>query len=131
MLFARGLSIYRCCWRHATCKGCPPDAEDMAWKLFRFFICPGSPFQCSISRRRLKELMQGLAEPNVDMFKMVEKSCHRVIRNIYSAYSFTKEFQNLPEIIRQKRQERMREVQLQSTNTQSRSLCQPWKAFNM
>lgn len=103
----------------------------MAWKLFRYFICPGSPFEISMSRWRCKELMLALADPTVDMFQGLERSCHKLIRDMYSAYTFTKEFQIVLETIRKKKKERLKEIQLESSISHAKhSTCFPWANKN-
>jgi hypothetical protein len=123
--YARAMSIFKCHWKHAdpSIKGCPPEAEEMAWLLFRFFICPGSPFEVSMKRARCKEIMQGLADPKPDMFFILERSCHKVIRDMYSVYSFTPQFALLPEIIRKKRGEM---VLMSPTQNERRASGAPW-----
>ena len=75
----------------------PPEAEDQAWKIFRFFIIPGSAFFVGgLSDLNRKDIMRKLSHPEPDMFISVEKAIYRLLRDQYNSYSFTKEFTELP-----------------------------------
>ena len=101
VLFGRALSIFRCLWAHKdpSIVGCPPEAKDMAWIIFRYFICPGAPFEISLTYRRRKDMMQLLADPQASMFAVIEKSVFKVLRAMYSTYSFTPRFEELIPLI--------------------------------
>ena len=113
VLFGRALSIFRCLWAHKdpSIVGCPPEAKDMAWIIFRYFICPGAPFEISLTYRRRKDMMQLLAEPEQKMFAVIEKSVFKVLRDIYSTFSFTPKFKDIiPIILEVKENERLIEL---------------------
>jgi hypothetical protein len=118
--FARALSIYSCHWKHASpdTVGCPPEAEEMAWVIFRFYTCPGSPFEITMSDRRRKEMMQALANPVPNMFKIVGKSTHRVLRNMYSEYSFSNAFAMIPETIKAAKSKIQKESEISQESSQ-------------
>jgi hypothetical protein len=75
----------------------PLEAEEMAWKIFRFFIAPGSAFGVSgLSEISRKDIILKLVHPEADMFVTVEKSMYQLVRDQYTSFSFTNEFTELP-----------------------------------
>ena len=124
---ARAISIFKCYFSHAdpailATGKVPPAAEDQAWLLFRFFIAPGSTYEVSgLSMRRRKEIMHKLAHPEPEMFLQIEKSIHRLVRNQYVNFSFTKEFRSIPATIVDSAFERMTGAKRPATMTTSRS----------
>jgi hypothetical protein len=99
---ARAISIFKCLFAHADpallkSGKVPPEAEDQAWLIFRFFIAPGSAFEVSgLSLRRRKDIMLKMARPEPEMFSRVENSVHRLVRNQYIAFSTTNRFREIP-----------------------------------
>ena len=101
---ARAIAIYRAMYSSADeaiikAGKVPPDAENHAWLIFRFFICPNSIYECGMNQHRCKDIMHNLAHPTKDMFSSLEKSVHRLIRNQYVNFSFTREFRAIPAAI--------------------------------
>ena len=48
-----------------------PEAEDMGWLIFKYFICPGSAYDIGVSLPRRKDIMHFLARPEVIMFDKI------------------------------------------------------------
>lgn len=82
----------------------PPEADEQAWFIFRYFIAQGAPFEFSfLTARRRKDIMLKLAHPEPNMFLDLEKSVFRLVRDQYVNYSFTPDFEILmAEIIKTK-----------------------------
>jgi hypothetical protein len=101
---ARAISIFKCLFAHSNSTGIPPEAEDQAWLIFRFFIAPGSAYEVSgLSYLRRKQITLKLAHPEPDMFKALEKSIYRLVRDQYLTFSSTKSFREIPDkILKQK-----------------------------
>eukprot|EP01035_Chromulina_nebulosa_P019099 gene19099-24929_t len=47
---------------------CPPDAQELAWFVFRYFILPNSVYEISLSHRKRKDIMESLANPDYHLF---------------------------------------------------------------
>ena len=128
---ARAISMFKCYFSHAdpvilAAGKVPPAAEDQAWLLFRFFIAPGSTYEVSgLSMRRRKEIMHKLAHPEPEMFLQIEKSIHRLVRNQYVNFSFTKEFRAIPSIIVDSAFDNAQEVRRPAATTASASRSAP------
>ena len=103
----------------------PSDAEEQAWLIFRFFICPNSPFECGMNPHRRKDIMHNLAHPTKDMFSSLENSVHRLIRNQYANFSFTREFSSLPRVIIANKHEQLEEKSKQSKTHQKSDIRDP------
>jgi hypothetical protein len=102
---ARAISIFKCHYKGHT--KCPLPAEDMAWIVFRYFAAPGSVYEVSLSHRRRKEMMQGLAEPNVPMFDNIQESAFQMLRVHWKTFSHTPIFQTFPDKIKEEKQKKL------------------------
>lgn len=102
---ARAISIFKCHYKGHT--KCPLPAEDMAWIVFRYFAAPGSVYEVSLSHRRRKEMMQGLAEPNVPMFDNIQESAFQMLRVHWKNFSYTPIFQTFPDKIKEAKQKQL------------------------
>ena len=77
------------------------EANDQAWFIFRYFIIPDSVFAVSgVMPLRMKGIMRDLAHPHPKMFEHEQLEMHRFIQNQYINFSFTKEFENIPFMIK-------------------------------
>lgn len=94
ILCARAISIFKCHFKNQN--DCPPSAEEMMWKIFRYFAAPGSAYEISLSFRRRKMLMQHLAVPTFDMFDTIEESIHQILRVHWGNFAETQAFKSLP-----------------------------------
>ena len=79
----------------------PPEADDIAWIIYRFFVIVGSPFVVhNLTDIQRKEIMRKLAHPDPDMFNVLEKAIYRRVRcELYAAYAESEEFERLPDVV--------------------------------
>ena len=77
-----------------------PEAEDMGWTIFKFFICPGSAYDIGLSFPRRKDIMHYLARPIVTMFDAANNLAKKVLFQKWIDYKATKEFETLPNTIK-------------------------------
>lgn len=78
--------------------------ENNFWlQLFIFFHGLGSAYEVSVSHRRRKQVMQGLAKPHVHLFERVEKSCTSALKSHYENYLRTPQYKKLPDVVRAER----------------------------
>mmetsp|Transcript_19083 Transcript_19083/g.17313 ORF Transcript_19083/g.17313 Transcript_19083/m.17313 type:complete len:474 (+) Transcript_19083:170-1591(+) len=79
---------------------CPPDAQELAWSILRYFILPNSVYEISLSHRKRKDIMESLANPDYHLFDKVVKSVIGALRGNYDSYIRSDYFKNLITVIK-------------------------------
>lgn len=96
----------------------PKGADDLAWKIYAFFIAPGSAFEVSVSDRRRKQIMTQMASPTEDMFNRLQEQTYTSIGHLLDRFYESKYFTTLPDVIREEqRLEKSRAMQLKKKPT--------------
>ena len=75
--------------------------DDAAWKIYSYFVAPGSAYEVSVSSRRRKEIQQQLASPTIDMFDKLQEQTYTAIGHHLDRFYTSNFFQSLPDVIRQ------------------------------
>ena len=76
--------------------------NDFGWRVYNYFIAPGSAFEVCISIRQSKDIMWKLAIPTADMFDKAEQSALVTLRDHFNAFKRSKWFPVLIEKAQQK-----------------------------
>ncbi|RYG65828.1 hypothetical protein EON64_11105, partial [archaeon] len=74
---------------------------EYAHTVYKFFVCPGSAYNISLSHTHLKEVMRTLATPHPSMFAQVEVSATSALRTHYDMYVLTREYAGLCRVVLQ------------------------------
>eukprot|EP01031_Cornospumella_fuschlensis_P035273 gene35273-42738_t len=74
---------------------------EYAHTVYKFFVCPGSAYNVSLSHTHLKEVMRALATPHPAMFSQVEVSALSALRTHFDMYVLTREYAGLCRVVLQ------------------------------
>lgn len=109
LLCARAIEVFRTMWETRTntttapappnSKKATPEIEDMAWLVYSYFIAPGAVFEVSVSHKRRKQVMQGLAAPSKQMFYRIDQGVNNALKLHFENYLKSPNFAELPQII--------------------------------
>ena len=101
-----------------------PSIDDAAWKIYSYFVAPGSAFEVSVSSRRRKEIQQQLAAPTIDMFDRLQDQTYTAIGHHLDRFYGSNFFLLLPDVIRQEQiDQALRREMRQKMNHGNRNIC--------
>jgi len=113
LLFLRLLQIFEKLWESDAGNNdeldpnyFPPGADELAWKIYCYFIAASSAFEMSIKSSARKQIMQSLASPHARMFKSEEKGAIDQLEHHYRNYFSSDIFRELPDVILEERKAR-------------------------
>lgn len=75
-------------------------AKEEAWKIFRYFVAPGSAFEVSLYSLHKKEVMLALAMPNIHMFDELKKSATTMLTVNFNTFRGTDDYRQLATAIK-------------------------------
>lgn len=76
-----------------------PQAYEMGWTIYKYFIAEDSSYEVSLSSRRRKEVCRELAKPNKNTFDKLEKSCMAVVKGYFLEFKTTKQFKDMAQTV--------------------------------
>lgn len=113
LLFLRLLQVFDKLWESEEYAGhklepnyFPPGADELAWKIYCYFIAASSAFEMSIKSSARRQIMQSLACPHARMFKSEEKGAIEQLEHHYRNYFSSDVFKDLPDVIVEERKAR-------------------------
>jgi hypothetical protein len=81
------------------------EASRQAWKVYQFFVAPGSAYEVSIHYLHRKDVMLSMAKPRVDMFEQIKRSGMTMLRTNFEEYKKTANYGGLSKFMREKKEE--------------------------
>lgn len=75
------------------------EAEQQAWKIYKSFIAPMSPFEISLNYLDRKDIMLRMSSPNLVIFESAKKSAYNALRCNYEQYKQTTSYQRLGHVL--------------------------------
>jgi hypothetical protein len=96
------------------------DASRQAWKIYQFFVAPGSAFEVSIHYLHRKEVMLSMAKPRQGMFSHIKRSAMTMLRTNFEAYKKTSDYAGLS-IFMRKMKEEIESARIQTEKATSNS----------
>ena len=79
------------------------EATDCAWKIFRYFIANGAPYEVSLHSKHKKEIMISLAKVCLEMFDELKKSIMPVLSVNFNSYKSTDSYRCLWKLMKQEK----------------------------
>jgi hypothetical protein len=73
--------------------------RESAWTIYLYFVAPGSPFEVSVSHARRREIMYGLAEPSVELFKAAELTSFDALQANFATFKLTPAFRDVQKTV--------------------------------
>mmetsp|Transcript_154 Transcript_154/g.187 ORF Transcript_154/g.187 Transcript_154/m.187 type:complete len:406 (-) Transcript_154:754-1971(-) len=75
-------------------------AGRQAWKIYQYFVAPGSAFEVSIHHIHRKYVMLGLAVPKKGMFHHIRRSVYETLKGFFKAFMQTDTYCSLGQMMR-------------------------------
>ncbi len=86
-------------------------SEEDAWKIYKYFIAPKSPYEISVRGDIRKLIELDLASPKYETFDEVAKSVQLALRLEFAEFKMTKSYMDLSRVARQECIERNQKIQ--------------------
>jgi len=68
------------------------QAEEWAWRIYKFFIAPYSAYEISVSDKTRRDVMRQLADPKRDIFDTLERTTMDMLRVHFNNFRGKKEY---------------------------------------
>jgi hypothetical protein len=69
--------------------------NDLAWAIYLYFVSPGSVFEVSVAHRQRREIMYGLAQPFLGMFKAPESTSMSALQENFRSFKASDSYRKL------------------------------------
>jgi hypothetical protein len=79
------------------------DGSLQAWKIYQFFVAPGSAFEISVHHLDRKRIMLLMAYPKAGMFEHIDHSAREMLKANFDTFSKTDHYKGLGEMMRLKK----------------------------
>lgn len=83
-------------------------AEAQAWKIYQYFVAPGSAFEVSIHHIHRKHVMLGMANPKPGMFDKMRHSVYGTLKVDFERYKLTDQYFKMGKMMREKKVDAMK-----------------------
>ena len=79
------------------------SAEIQAWKIYQYFVAPGSAYEVSIHHIHRKHVMLGMAEPKKGMFNNIRHSAHETLKVNFETFKQTNQYKLMGKMMRDRK----------------------------
>ena len=79
------------------------SAEIQAWKIYEYFVAPGSAYEVSIHHIHRKHVMLGMAEPKKGMFNNIRHSAHETLKVNFETFKQTNQYKLMGKMMRDRK----------------------------
>jgi Regulator of G protein signaling domain len=71
-----------------------------AWKIYQYFVAPGSAYEVSIHHVYRKQIMLGMADPKQGMFQNLRRSANEILKVSFDSFTLTEQYRHLGLLMR-------------------------------
>eukprot|EP00596_Hydrurales_sp_CCMP1899_P010973 CAMPEP_0119051112 /NCGR_PEP_ID=MMETSP1177-20130426/72839_1 /TAXON_ID=2985 /ORGANISM="Ochromonas sp, Strain CCMP1899" /LENGTH=129 /DNA_ID=CAMNT_0007030211 /DNA_START=1108 /DNA_END=1497 /DNA_ORIENTATION=+ len=79
------------------------EGSIQAWKIYQFFVAPGSAFEVSVHHLDRKRIMLLMGYPKAGMFEHIDNSAREMLKANFDMFSKTEHYKGLGEMMRLKK----------------------------
>ena len=76
------------------------SAGMQAWKIYQYFVAPGSAYEVSIHHVHRKQIMLGMADPKRGMFENLRRSANEILKVSFDSFTVTEQYRHLGLLMR-------------------------------
>ena len=77
------------------------EAGTQAWKIYQYFVAPGSAYEVSIHHLHRKHIMLGMAEPKKSLFGQLKRSATEMLKANFEVFIQNEQYKKLWILMRQ------------------------------
>lgn len=77
-----------------------------AWKIYQFFVAPGSAYEVSIHHVQRKHIMLGMADPKPGMFEYLRRSANEMLKVNFDGFSQTEQYRSLGKLMKEQKSDK-------------------------
>ena len=78
-------------------------ADIQAWKIYQYFVAPGSAYEVSIHHIHRKHVMLGMAEPKKGMFDKIKHSVYETLKVNFETFKQTNQYKLMGKMMRERK----------------------------
>jgi Regulator of G protein signaling domain len=78
-------------------------AEIQAWKIYQFFIAPGSAYEVSVHHVHRKHVMLDMADPGRGTFDRIRNSVHETLKGNFETFKLTDQYVRMGKMMRDRK----------------------------